>query len=134
MLGSRHARVRIGREMRRWSLQGGCMQAGADSGTSARGATITAHGPFFARGHRVQFYLGIPTLLAAVVFGGEGPAALHAGECDVRRRHRGRFFAALVCTVAIVISTTTAPLRLVPHRFGAVVLATAYGGVVDWSG
>ena len=142
--GARHARVESVDAMSALdAFKVGCMQCLAlVPGTSRSGATIIGAMVFgFSRrcATEFSFYLGIPTLLAAGAYSvWKERAALHAGDLPIFAVGTVvAFFAALLCIrwlIRYVSTHTFTGFAWYRIAFGAVVLATAYGGVVDWSG
>ncbi len=144
MEGTRHARVETVDAMTALdALKVGCMQCLAlIPGTSRSGATIIGAMVFgFSRrcATEFSFYLGIPTLLAAGAYSvWKERAALSVADLPMFAVGSVvAFFSALACIrwlIGYVSTHDFTGFAWYRIAFGAVVLATAYSGVVDWSG
>jgi undecaprenyl-diphosphatase len=124
------------------ALKVGCAQALAlIPGTSRSGATIIG-GLFFGLSRRAaaefSFFLAIPTLFAATVYEIVKYRSLFQAE------DAGMFIAGGVASFISAFLCVRWLLRYISHHdftifawyriaFGVVVLATAYGGVVNWT-
>jgi undecaprenyl-diphosphatase len=141
--GTRRARVETVDDMSTLdAFKVGCMQCLAlIPGTSRSGATIIGGMVFgFSRkcATEFSFYLGIPTLMAAGAYSvWKERDALHAGDLPMFAVGTVvAFFSALLCIRWLIRYVSThdftwfAWYRIV---FGAVVLATAWGGWVTWA-
>jgi len=141
--GVRRARVETVDDMSTLdAFKVGCMQCLAlIPGTSRSGATIIGAMVFgFSRkcATEFSFYLGIPTLMAAGAYSvWKERDALHAGDLPMFAVGTVvAFFSALLCIRWLIRYVSThdftwfAWYRIV---FGAVVLATAWGGWVTWA-
>jgi len=141
--GTRRARVESIDDMTALdAFKVGCMQCLAlIPGTSRSGATIIGAMVFgFSRkcATEFSFYLGIPTLMAAGAYSvWKERAALHASDLPMFAVGLVvSFFSALLCIRWLIRYVSThdftvfAWYRIV---FGAIVLATAWGGWVNWS-
>jgi undecaprenyl-diphosphatase len=141
--GARHARVETVDEMSALdALKVGLVQCLAlVPGTSRSGATIIG-AMLFGLSRRAatefSFYLGIPTLLGAGAYSvWKERAALHAADAPLFAVGLVFAFAsALACIRWLIRYVSThdfIPFAWYRIAFGAVVLATAWGGWVNWS-
>ncbi len=142
--GTRRARVETVDDMSAAdAFKVGCLQCLAlIPGTSRSGATIIGAMVLgFSRrcATEFSFYLGIPTLMAAGAYSvWKERHALHAGDLPMFAVGTVvSFFAALLCIRWLIRYVSTHDFTgFAWYRiaFGAVVLLTAWGGWVDWSG
>jgi undecaprenyl-diphosphatase len=142
----RNHRVRIERvDDMTWldALKVGCAQAFAlIPGTSRSGATIIG-GMLFGLSRpaatEFSFFLAVPTLVAAGAYDFYKHRSLFS-SADLGLFAVGfaaAFVAAIACVrwlIRYVASHDFKPFAWYRIAFGIVVLATAYGGIVDWSG
>lgn len=123
------------------ALKLGCAQAfGLIPGTSRSGATIIG-GMLFGLSRKAatefSFFLGVPTLLAATVYSLYKERHLLDGA-DIGMWVVGvvtAFISAFVCVrwlIRYVATHDLKPFAWYRIAFGAVVLATAWLGVIDW--
>ena len=141
--GRRHARVETVEDMSaRDALFVGCMQCLAlVPGTSRSGATIIGamvFGLSRKAATEFSFFLGIPTLMAAGAYSvWKQRAALHAADLPVFAVGSVlAFFAAWLCIRWLIRYVSTHDfIAFAWYRigFGAVVLLTAYSGLVVWA-
>jgi undecaprenyl-diphosphatase len=141
--GTRRARVESVEEMSMLdAFKVGCMQCLAlIPGTSRSGATIIGGMVFgFSRRSATEFsfFLGIPTLMAAGAYSvWKERAALHVGDWPMFVVGTlFAFFSALLCIRWLIRYVSTHDFTVFAwYRiiFGALVLATSYGGVVTWA-
>ncbi|CAD5372228.1 Undecaprenyl-diphosphatase [Rubrivivax sp. A210] len=141
--GTRRARVESVDDMTALdALKVGCMQCLAlIPGTSRSGATIIGAMVFgFSRqcATEFSFYLGIPTLMAAGAYSvWKERAALHASDLPMFAVGLVvSFFSALLCIRWLIRYVSTHDFTVFAWyriAFGAIVLATAWGGWVSWS-
>jgi undecaprenyl-diphosphatase len=125
------------------ALKVGCAQAFAlIPGTSRSGATIIG-GMLFGLSRpaatEFSFFLAVPTLVAAGAYDFYKHRSLFS-SADLGLFAVGfaaAFVAAIACVrwlIRYVASHDFKPFAWYRIAFGIVVLATAYGGIVDWSG
>ena len=141
--GRRHARIETVEDMSaRDALVVGCMQCLAlVPGTSRSGATIIGAMVFgFSRKAATEFsfFLGIPTLMAAGAYSvWKQRDALHAADLPVFAVGSVlAFCAAWLCIRWLIRYVSThdfIPFAWYRIAFGAVVLLTAYSGLVVWA-
>lgn len=143
LAGQRHARVQAVEDMSpRDALLVGCMQCLAlIPGTSRSGATIIGAMVFgFSRKAATEFsfFLGIPTLMAAGAYSvWKQRHALHLHDLPVFAVGAVlAFFSAWLCIRWLIRYVSThdfIPFAWYRIVFGAVVLASAYSGLVVWA-
>ena len=140
--GTRRARIESVDQMSALdAFKVGCLQCLAlIPGTSRSGATIIGAMTLgFSRpcATEFSFFLGIPTLMAAGAYSvWKERAALHAADLPMFLVGTVvAFFSALLCIrwlIRYVSSHNFSPFAWYRIVFGAVVLATAYFGLVQW--